>query len=118
MACKHASMPPAPAPTRPWTLEAEGLRLGVRLTPRGGRDGIDSVGVGADGRSVLQVRVAAAPLEGAANAALVALLAKRLRMRRSDIAILSGETARLKVLLLSGDGPALAERLAADLDRR
>ncbi|AWN41358.1 hypothetical protein DK389_13580 [Methylobacterium durans] len=111
-------MPPVPAPPPPWTSEPGGLRLSVRLTPRGGRDALGDPSVGADGRSVLPVRVAAPPLEGAANAALIALLAKVLRMRRSEIAIVSGETARLKVLRLSGDGPALAERLAAALANR
>lgn len=107
-------MPPEPRPL-PWTVDGEGLRLSVRLTPRGGRDALGGIGTGADGRAVLQVRVAALPLEGAANAALVALLAEALRMRRSDIAVLSGETARMKVLRLAGDGPALAGRLAAVL---
>ncbi|MER2265096.1 DUF167 family protein [Methylobacterium oxalidis] len=107
-------MPPEPRPL-PWTIDGEGLRLSVRLTPRGGRDALDGVGTGADGPAVLQVRVAAPPVEGAANAALIALLAEALRTRRSDIVVLSGETARLKVLRLAGDGPALAERLAAVL---
>ena len=43
----------------------------VRLTPKGGRDAVDGIERMADGRSVLKVRVRAAPSEGEANAALL-----------------------------------------------
>ena len=55
----------------------------------------------------------APPVDGAANAALVRFLADALSLRRADVAILSGETARLKMVRLTGDGPALAARLDA-----
>ncbi|KFC63709.1 hypothetical protein FG93_05836 [Bosea sp. LC85] len=48
----------------PWTATSEGLRLSVRLTPRGGRDEVDGIEVLADGRAVLKARVRAAPSEG------------------------------------------------------
>ena len=60
----------------------------------------------------LKVRVAAPPVEGAANAALVAFVAEALRLRRSDVAIVSGERGRVKLLELSGDPAALLARLA------
>ena len=47
-------------------------------------------------------------------AALLAYLAKALKLRRSDIRIVSGETARLKIVALSGDGAALAAGRVAD----
>lgn len=50
-----------------------GVRIAVRLTPRAARNGIDGAAPGAGGRSALHLRVAAPPVEGAANAALVAL---------------------------------------------
>ena len=53
------------------------------------------------------------PVDGAANAALVTFLAARLALRRSDVTILSGETARLKLVHLAGDGAAIAARLEA-----
>ena len=56
------------------------VRFAVRLTPRGGRDAID--GVGDDG--VLRVRVAAPPVEGAANEALCRLLAQALGVARRE----------------------------------
>lgn len=99
--------------SEPYEVIPEGIRLALRLTPRANRDGLDGLVADADGRVALQVRVAAPPVEGAANAALIAYLAKTLKLRRSDVRIVSGETARLKILVLSGDGPSLAARLAA-----
>lgn len=74
--------------------------LAVRLTPRGGRDAVEGWALDADGRPYLKVRVASPPVDGAANAALIALLAKTLGTPRSTIRITSGETARIKRLEL------------------
>ncbi len=89
-----------------------GVRLAVRLTPRAGRNGFDGVVTGPDGRPALQLRVAAPPVEGAANAALVAYVAEALGVRKSDVAVVSGERGRLKLLELSGDAAMLLARLA------
>ena len=89
-----------------------GLRLTVRLTPRAARNGLDGVVPGLDDRPALHLRVAAPPVEGAANAALVSYVAEALRLRKSDVSIVSGERGRLKLLDLSGDAPALLARLA------
>jgi uncharacterized protein (TIGR00251 family) len=97
---------------KPYAAVAGGVRLAVRLTPRASRNGVDGVVIGADGRSVLQIRLTAPPVEGAANAALIAFLAEALGMHKRDIAIRSGTTGRLKILHLSGDGDALMARLA------
>lgn len=76
--------------------------LTVRLTPRGGRDAADGWALDADGRPYLKIRVASPPVDGAANAALIAFLAKTLKIPRSSIRLLSGDTARLKRLELEG----------------
>ncbi len=94
------------------TVTGSGVRLAVRLTPRAVRNGLDGVVAGPDGRPVLQLRVAAPPVEGAANAAAVEYIARSLRMRKSDVAIVSGERGRLKLLELSGDAATLLARLA------
>lgn len=85
-------------------------RFAVRLTPRGGRDAIDGWGEDVDGRPVLKARVAAPPVEGEANAALVRLLAKALGVARSSVRIVSGEGARVKILAVEGLGEAEALR--------
>lgn len=95
----------------PFSATGGGVRLAVRLTPRAARDGLDGVAPGPDGRPVLRLRVAAPPVERAANAALVGYIARSLRMRESDIALVSGERGRLKLLELSGDAADLLARL-------
>jgi len=49
-------------------------------------------------RPILKVRVAAAPTDGSANAAVVALLAKTLKLPKSAVRLVSGDTARIKRL--------------------
>lgn len=94
-----------------FSVTAEGLRLAVRLTPRGGRDALDGVEPLSDGREVLKVRVRAAPTEGEANAALVALLARLFGVPRSRVALVAGASARLKTVAVTGDSEALRARL-------
>ncbi len=96
------------------TVAGAGVRVAVRLTPRAARDG---VAAGPDGRPVLRLRVAAPPVEGAANAALVEYVARSLGVRKSDVAIVSGDRGRLKLLELSGDAAALLARLADWVER-
>ncbi len=101
----------------PWRATADGLVLVVRLTPRGGRDAIDGVETMSDGKSVLKARVRAVPEDGKANAALVELIAKALRLPRSDVTLVSGQTSRLKTLEIAGHAAGLAEALARAADR-
>jgi uncharacterized protein len=90
---------------------AGGVALSIRLTPKGGRDSIDGVELLADGRSVLKVRVRAAPSEGEANTALVRLIAKAVGVPPRDVALAAGATARIKRLTISGYGPTLISAL-------
>ena len=76
--------------------------LAVRLTPRGGRDAIDGWALDGDGRPYLKVRVSSPPVDGAANAALVVFLAKTLKIPRSAVRLVAGDTARVKRLELDG----------------
>jgi uncharacterized protein YggU (UPF0235/DUF167 family) len=78
------------------------MRLTVRLTPKGGRDRIEGWARDEAGRPYLKVRVAAPPVDGAANAALVALIAKAIARPRSAVVLAGGATARLKVLEIEG----------------
>ena len=81
---------------------ASSASFAVRVTPRGGRDAIDGWVRDDAGRAVLKVRVAAAAAEGQANAATIALLAKALGRPKSSLALLSGQTARLKRIEVEG----------------
>ena len=84
----------------------------MRLTPKAASEGIDGWDVDAQGRPVLKVRVRAAPIDGKANAALVALMAKALAIPRSRVRLVGGETARQKILDIDGIEPAQLERWA------
>jgi uncharacterized protein YggU (UPF0235/DUF167 family) len=85
-----------------------GCRIAVRLTPRGGADRIDGWGEDDAGRRFLKVRVRAAPVEGEANAALEALLARALGVPKRAVSIVSGASARLKTLAVEGVSEAEA----------
>ena len=100
----------------PWSPIAGGVGLVVRLTPKGGRDAIDGIETLSDGRAVLKARVQAAPSEGEANAALIKLIAKAVGIPPRDVTLVTGATARIKRLVISGDGPTLVaalEKIAA-----
>jgi uncharacterized protein (TIGR00251 family) len=101
-----------------WTVAPDAIILTVRLTPRGGRDSIDGIEEMADGRSVLKVRVRAAPSDGAANDALVRLLAKSLGIPLRQVTLVAGATARIKRIEIAGAGPALAAALAGIVGTR
>jgi len=96
---------------QPWSLIAGGVMLLVRLTPRGGRDAIEGIEPLADGRRVLKARVRAAASEGAANAALIALIVKALGVAQRDVQVVAGATARVKRVRVAGAGAALVARL-------
>ncbi|QYO76781.1 DUF167 family protein [Devosia salina] len=90
-----------------------GLILHLRVTPNAGRDAIEGIESRDDGTSVLRVRVRAVPDKGKANAAVIALLAKALGVPKSALGVVSGETSRLKTLLVAPSTPDLVTRLAA-----
>lgn len=98
-----------------WSVTQDGLAIAIRLTPRGGRDSLDGIETLADGRQVLKARVRAAPSEGEANAALIALLAKELQTSRSQMTLTAGAGARLKRIVVRGDAEALAAQLRRQL---
>jgi hypothetical protein len=70
--------------------------LAIRVTPRSSKPGIGDWRVDPGGRPFLEVRVAAAPTDGAANEEVVKLLAKALGLPKSSVTIIGGESARLK----------------------
>jgi uncharacterized protein YggU (UPF0235/DUF167 family) len=97
----------------PWTPTLDGVRVRVRLTPRGGRDAVDGMATLSDETPVLLARVRTAPEKGAANAALEKLLADAAGVPASSVSVIAGGTARVKTVAISGAPAALAAALAA-----
>lgn len=92
-----------------WRPTGTGIEIAVRVTPRASRD-LLSAGT----PEHFAARLAAPPVEGAANAALVPLVASRFGVPRRAVTLIAGETSRLKRLSIEGDPTALAE-IAASL---
>jgi uncharacterized protein len=102
----------AAAASAPWRIVSGGLAVDIRLTPKGGRDAIDGIECLADGRAVLRARVRAAPVEGAANAALVKLMAAAVSTAPCHVSVTAGASGRVKRITIAGDGRMLAAALA------
>ncbi len=77
-------------------------RIGVRLTPGARADSVEGWGADEQGRPHLVVKVRARPIEGEANAALEALLAKTLGLGKRAVSVARGTTSRLKQVEIEG----------------
>ena len=97
--------------TEPWRTSTTGISIALRVTPRGGRDGVDGIEQLSDGRSVLKVRVRAIADGGEANRAVLVLLAKSLGVPKASVSLLSGATSRLKQVAVEGDPARLTDAL-------
>jgi uncharacterized protein (TIGR00251 family) len=93
----------------------DGVRVAVRLSPRARVGRLDGIVRAADGTRVLKVSVAAPPVEGRANDALLRLLAKEWGVPRRDLAIVGGAKSRTKTVHIAGDPALLLKRLGAAL---
>jgi len=81
-------------------LSFSNVRFAVRLTPRSAVERVEDV---VDG--VLKVRVTSPAVEGAANNALIRLLAEELGVARRDVRIVAGATSRQKLVVIDGMDP-------------
>lgn len=81
-----------------------GVELALLIQPRASRTRVAGEH---DGR--LKIQIAAPPVEGEANAALVEFLSESLGVPRRQIELLAGETGRRKRVRVSGVEVAAAE---------
>jgi uncharacterized protein (TIGR00251 family) len=81
----------------PLTRTPTGVTLRVRVVPRAGRNAVAGTR-----EEALLVRLAAAPVDGAANDALVAFLAELFDRPTRDITLVSGHTSRDKRVSIAG----------------
>lgn len=71
----------------------DGVLLSVRIIPRASRNEIQGLH-----DKALKIRLSAPPVEGKANAELIKLLSKTLKLSRTQIDLKSGETGRNKTI--------------------
>ena len=84
------------------------MRVSVHVQPRATRSEI----VGLHG-AALKVRLQAPPVDGAANEALVALLAERLGVARRAVRVVAGASSRAKTVEVDGTTEDAVRALAA-----
>ncbi|HEX9860301.1 MAG TPA: DUF167 domain-containing protein [Nitrospirota bacterium] len=77
--------------------ETGGVLLYVRIQPRASKNELVTMEDGS-----IKIRLTAPPVDGAANEALVKFLAGTLSVAKSQVTIISGETARDKVIRITG----------------
>lgn len=77
----------------------------VRLTPRSSRDAIEGV----NEAGTIRARVTAPPVDGAANKALIKLVARSLGVPRSRVSLVGGASSRVKRLRIAGVDAARVE---------
>ena len=85
----------------------------IKVTPKARRNAVGGSIADPDGKLRLKVAVTAVPAEGAANDAVIALLAKEWRLPRSALTIAAGAADRRKTVRIAGDAMELAARLDA-----
>ena len=87
--------------------DSTGVTFAVRVVPRALRSEVAGLHDGA-----LRIRVAAPPVEGAANRELVKFLAKRFKVPRAAISLVSGTNSKNKIIRIASPGAATREELS------
>lgn len=95
----------------PFSPHKNGVSVAIRLQPGGRKDAVLGLADRADGGKALKCAVTAPPEDGKANDALIRMLAKTWGLPKGALSLISGETNKNKVLLVSGDTAALVKKL-------
>jgi uncharacterized protein len=88
--------------TNHYELTDKGLKVRIRLTPNASHNKIHAWQQDETGKFFLKVSVTTIPENGKANKAMIKLLSKTLKIAKSNIQIIAGETDRNKTLLITG----------------
>ena len=88
--------------------DSRGLTFTVRIVPRASRSEITGEQSGA-----LRVRIAAAPVEGAANQELIKLLAKTFKLPQKAVEIVSGAASKNKIVRIQGADATRLQQLVS-----
>lgn len=94
------------------------MRLRLKVAPKARRNAVGGWLDEPDGSKSLKVAVTAAPEDGKANAAVVALLAREWGVAKSAISVVSGATDRRKIVDIRGQSAELMQTIEAWLGSR
>ncbi|WP_056459420.1 DUF167 domain-containing protein [Sphingomonas sp. Leaf10] len=97
----------------PFTLDATGATLTIRATPKASKTAVTGVVALEAEATALGLRVAAPPVHGAANDEVMRFVAKQLRVGRSAVTLVAGQTSRVKRLRIEGEPGTLEAALRA-----
>lgn len=95
----------------PYTLNGDRVLFRVHVVPGSSRSEIAG-----SHNDALRVRVAARPIEGAANEELILILAKTFKVAKSNVRIVSGARGRAKQVSVEGEPQMLVEVLTRNTD--
>ena len=88
-----------------------GMIVRVRLSPNSSSCSVNGIMDAADGHKLLKISVNSVPEKGKANKELIEFIAKKLKLPKSTIEIISGDTERVKKVLISGKFADLEEKI-------
>ena len=86
----------------PFQVKDNGLSINIRLTPNARKNEICGLVQVAEGKTALKVAINAVPEDGKANKALIDFLAKKWKIPKSAIELVSGQSNRLKTIFIKG----------------
>ena len=86
--------------------DAGGATLAVRVQPRASRNSISRLEDG-----TFKIRLTAPPVDGAANEALITFLSETFSVSKSSVEIISGQSARQKIIRINGISGEDVDRL-------
>jgi len=84
-----------------------GVTFAVRIVPRA-----SSTEIAGDYEGALRIRIAAPPVEGAANRELIRFLAKKLKVPQNAVEIISGTSSKNKIIRLKHVAPTVLAQLS------
>jgi uncharacterized protein (TIGR00251 family) len=93
----------------PWRRGAGCVIVRVRLTPKSSKDAVDGI------EETVEARVRAVPADGAANAALLKLLAQWIGVGQASLRLAKGGKSRVKSVEITGNAEEIETRLAERL---
>jgi uncharacterized protein (TIGR00251 family) len=95
----------------PFRVSPSGVRVRLKVVPKAKRNQFGGLLDEPEGGKALKVAVTAAPEDGKANAAVIALLAQEWGVAKSAISVVSGATDRRKVVEIRGPSQELLAKL-------